>query len=113
MATQGELFTRGTAQRSGQRSDGPQAVPEPAPVWLQRLSLIVLVLFCFYIGGLLTVLPWTPNYWEHNGWLMAHPSINAVLQQGWVRGVISGRNRLKIFCAPSTLAWKSHRSVPL
>ena len=35
----------------------PAPVADPAPVWLQRLSLVVFVLFCFYIGGLLTVLP--------------------------------------------------------
>src|SRR6202000_3492257 len=60
--------------------DHPVSPADPAPVWLQRLSLVVFVLFCFYIGGLLTVLPWTPNYWEHNGWLMAHPSIHHGVQ---------------------------------
>jgi hypothetical protein len=40
--------------------------PEPAPVWLQRLSLVVLVVFCFYIGGLMVVLPWSPRYWDHS-----------------------------------------------
>jgi hypothetical protein len=84
--------------------DQPQTpVSDPAPVWLQRLSLVVFVLFCFYIGGLLTVLPWAPNYWEHNGWLMAHPSINNVLQQGWVRGVISGLGLIDLWIAVSEL----------
>ena len=76
---------------------------DPAPVWLQRLSLVVFVLFCFLIGGLLTVLPWTPDYWVHNGWLMAHPSINAVLQQGWARGVISGLGLIDLWIAVSEL----------
>jgi hypothetical protein len=78
-------------------------VADPAPVWLQRLSLVVFVLFCFYIGGLLTVLPWTSNYWEHNGWLQAHPSINAVMQQGWARGVISGLGLIDLWIAVSEL----------
>ena len=29
-----------------------------APVWLQRLSLFVLVLFCVYLGVLVMVMPW-------------------------------------------------------
>jgi hypothetical protein len=69
----------------------------PAPVWLQRMSLIVLVLFCVYIGAIVTVLPWAPRYWDHNAWLLAHPTIRSVLQQGWVRGVLSGLGLLDIW----------------
>ena len=90
---QGELFTnaQGTpTSRDGRAASAPTAGPEPAPVWLQRLSLVVLVVFCFYIGGLLLVLPWWDRYWERNGWLLAHPALNHVLQQGWMRGLISG-----------------------
>jgi len=90
-----------TIRELNQPSQTP--VADAAPVWLQRLSLVVFVLFCFYIGGLLTVLPWTPNYWEHNGWLMAHPAINNVLQQGWVRGVISGLGLIDLWIAISEL----------
>ncbi len=79
-----------------------QATPAPAPVWLQRLSLVVFVLFCFYIGGLLTVLPWG-GYWDQNGWLLAHPAVNRVLQLGWVRGIISGVGLLDIWIAVSEL----------
>jgi hypothetical protein len=86
---------------------------DPAPVWLQRLSLVVFVLFCFLIGGFLTVLPWTPDYWVHNGWLMAHPSINAVLQQGWVRGVISGLGLIDLWIAVSELLhYRDYRPAP-
>ena len=103
MATQGELFTRQTAQRSGQRSGGPQAVPEPAPVWLQRLSLIVLVLFCFYIGGLLTILPWSPRYFDSNAWLLAHPAVASFLGKSWMRGILSGIGLIDIWIGVSEL----------
>jgi len=82
-----------------------QAVP--APVWLQRVSLGVFVLFCFYIGGLLTLLPWSPGYWEQNGWLLAHPALNHYLQMGWVRGLISGVGLLDIWIAISE--WLHYR----
>jgi hypothetical protein len=77
--------------------------PAPAPVWLQRLSLVVLVIFCFYIGGILSLLPWWPRYWEQNGWLMSHPALDAVLQRGWVRGVISGVGLLDMWIGISEM----------
>jgi hypothetical protein len=69
----------------------------PAPVWLQRMSLIVLVMFCLYIGVIVAFLPWKPQYWEHNGWLLSHPEIFGVVRQGWVRGMISGLGLLDIW----------------
>jgi hypothetical protein len=77
--------------------------PAPAPVWLQRASLFVLVLFCFYIGGFLTALPWMPRFWEQNGWILSHPALDAVLQQGWVRGLISGIGLIDIWIGLSEL----------
>lgn len=86
---------------------------DTAPVWLQRLSLVVFVLFCFYIGGLLAVLPWSSSYWEHNGWFMAHPALNSILQQGWARGVISGLGLIDLWIAVSELLhYRDYRPAP-
>ena len=74
-----------------------QAGHEPAPVWLQRLSLVVLVMFCIYIGVLLAILPWSPRYFDQNGWLLAHPAIGVVLHRGWARGLITGFGLLDIW----------------
>jgi hypothetical protein len=82
---------------------GQEAGHVPAPVWLQRMSLVVLVLFCFYIGGLLAALPWWPHYWDQNGWIVAHPAVDAVVQQGWVRGLISGIGLIDIWIGISEL----------
>ncbi len=92
-------------------AEGPRATPpdpEPAPVWLQRFSLAVLVLFCFYIGGILTFLPWpifpwSSRLWEQNGWLLAHPAIHLALSQGWVRGLVSGIGLIDIWIGVSEL----------
>ncbi len=103
MATeQGQLF-QGTnhAAPVAPRPGAPE--PEPAPVWLQRMSLVVLVMFCFYIGALLTVLPWHPRYWEQNGWLLAHPALDSFLLHGWVRGIVSGIGLLDIWIGVSEL----------
>ncbi len=69
----------------------------PAPVWLQRMSLIVLVMFCLYIGVFVVALPWIPRLWDQNAWILAHPAVKAVLLQGWMRGVISGLGLLDIW----------------
>jgi hypothetical protein len=84
-------------------SHQPRRPPAPAPVWLQRLSLVVLVLFCFYIGGLLAVLPWSPRYWSSNGWIIAHPTVSAIVQQGWVRGLVTGLGLIDIWIGVSEL----------
>lgn len=108
MPIQGELFNEAGPLRTSTRSDSsedglPPEDPSPAPVWLQRISLIILVLFCFYIGALLTVLPWSPRFWDGNSWLRAHPGLHDVLMQGWVRGLFSGLGLLDIWIGVSEL----------
>ena len=94
------------AQVSSDRSDAGRQLPdveatpnegttEPqeravAPVWLQRLSLFVLVLFCVYLGVLVTILPWWSSVWDHNGFIQSRPALAAVLHTGAMRGLISG-----------------------
>ena len=72
-----------------------------APVWLQRLSLIVLVLFCVYLGILVAILPWWPRIWDQNAWIQARPALAAFLHHGAVRGLISGFGLLDIWIGVS------------
>jgi len=101
MSAQQELFTEAKPATAGPQQRAGEGAP--APVWLQRLSLVVLVIFCFYIGGLLSLLPWWPRYWAQNGWLMGHPALDAVLQRGWVRGVISGVGLMDVWIGISEM----------
>lgn len=68
-----------------------------APVWLQRVSLLVLVLFCVYLGALVMVLPWWSRIWDHNAFIQARPTLRAILGNGAVRGLISGLGLLDIW----------------
>ena len=77
--------------------DRTRITSRTTPVWLQRLSLFVLVLFCVYLGVLVMVLPWWPRIWDHNMFILAHPSLAAVLHNGAVRGIISGLGLLDIW----------------
>ena len=74
-----------------------RVTPRLAPVWLQRLSLVVLVLFCVYLGVLVMVLPWWPRIWDQNAWIQARPQLAAFLHNGAVRGIISGLGLLDIW----------------
>ena len=98
----------------------PEAVsgdagPEPAtgavaPIWLQRLSLFVLVLFCVYLGVLVTILPWWTRVWDHNVFIHTHPAVAAVLQTGAMRGLISGLGLLDIWIGVSeAVHYRDHR----
>ena len=86
-----------------QRGEPAHDAPAPAPIWLQRMSLIVFALFCFYIGVRLTMLPWSPRYWDHNAWLLAHPALQTILGKGWFRGLVSGIGMLDIWIGVSEL----------
>lgn len=74
--------------------EGPKRT---APVWLQRLSLLILVLFCVYLGVLVMLLPWWTRIWDHNMFIEAHPALSAVAHNGAVRGIISGVGLLDIW----------------
>ncbi len=58
-------------------------------IWLHRFSLVIFVMFCIELGLLLTVLPWT-RVWTDNSLLVMHPTLKGVLQDNFVRGLITG-----------------------
>lgn len=68
----------------------------PAPIWLQRISLVILVVFCLYVGLLLLLLPWT-RYWQENHYLLTIPALGPILNSGIIRGVVSGLGLLDIW----------------
>ena len=101
-----QLFPEPTPLAAEVNADQPSAAaaavsarvtPRLAPVWLQRLSLVVLVLFCVYLGILVMVLPWWPRIWDQNAWIQARPALAAILHNGAVRGIISGLGLLDIW----------------
>jgi hypothetical protein len=81
-----------------------------APIWLQRLSLFVLVLFCVYLGVLVAILPWWDRMWDQNLWIQSRPMLAAVLDNGAVRGLITGLGLLDIWIGVSeAVHYRDHR----
>jgi hypothetical protein len=81
----------------------PAQPAEPAPdnaaempVWLQRVFVVVYVLFCIELGLVLIVLPWT-RFWFNDGWMVQWPAFQHLMQLGFVRGAVSGLGLLDIW----------------
>ncbi len=75
---------------------GPQLVMQEAPkphsslaIWIDRLGLVIRVVFYIELGMLLAVLPWT-RLWTNNSLLMQVPRLNGILQMNFARGVVTG-----------------------
>ena len=85
------------ATQSPSADESRAKTPAGAPVWLQRLSLLVLVLFCVYLGVLVMILPWWSRIWDHNAFILARPTLAAILHNGAVRGIVSGLGLLDIW----------------
>jgi hypothetical protein len=101
MSGQPQLFPNPDPTVDDSPVNEAQLVKRTAPVWLQRLSLFVLVLFCVYLGVLVMVLPWWTRIWDRNEFILARPWLAMVLHNGAVRGMISGLGLLDIWIGVS------------
>jgi hypothetical protein len=97
MSGQPQLFPNPEPAVHPKAEDSGELTIRTAPVWLQRLSLFVLVLFCVYLGVLVMVLPWWARIWDHNMFILARPWLATVLHNGGVKGIISGLGLLDIW----------------
>lgn len=74
----------------------PAKNPKRARRWLQRLWLVVFVLFCLEVGIILTVLPWT-RLWTDNALLVSFPALKEFMGHNFVRGLVSGLGLVDIW----------------
>jgi hypothetical protein len=111
MPLQSQISTdESVAPTTHQPGDADPETADVAPVWLQRLSLLVLVLFCVYLGVLVAILPWWKRMWDQNLWIQSRPALAAVLNNGAVRGLISGLGLLDIWIGVSeAVHYRDHR----
>ena len=98
---------QGPQNRDLQQANGPILVmPPPRPkrgrweVWRRRIFLMIFVLFCLEIGIILTVAPWT-TFWTNNSLVISYPNLRELLNQPFMRGVVSGLGLTDIWLAIS------------
>ena len=70
------------------------------PVWAQRLLLVVEVAIAVWAGMLVMVLPWT-RLWTENPLLAGWPTLKFVLDQNFIRGMISGIGLIDVWMGVS------------
>lgn len=68
---------------------GPPTPPSPVAIWIDRIGLVIKVVFYIELGMLLAILPWT-RVWTDNSLILGYPTFRAFLQHNFVRGVVSG-----------------------
>ncbi len=89
---------------SGPERPGPQLVkqaeaagaPSPVAIWIDRIGLVIKVVFYIELGMLLAVLPWT-RVWTDNSLIVAYPKFRAFLQQNFIRGLVTGLGLVDIW----------------
>ncbi|MGH9500927.1 MAG: hypothetical protein ACRD3L_17450 [Terriglobales bacterium] len=70
--------------------------PTRLELWLHRVTVLLFVFVCAVVGVLLVILPWRPE-WTDNHLLLTHPSLRAIVANGFFRGVCSGLGVLDIW----------------
>lgn len=82
----------------------------PAPLWMQRLALVLLVVFCLCVGVFVFLLPWM-RYWNENQYLLAFSPFGWLLGSGFMRGLISGLGLLDVWIGISEIIhYHEHRA---
>jgi hypothetical protein len=67
----------------------PPERPSRSQLWMNRIWLVVFVLFCLEIGIVLIVGPWT-RAWTENSLSVSYPALHQFLLNGFVRGAVTG-----------------------
>lgn len=78
-------------------------------MWLQRILVSIYVLFCMTLGMALLTLPWLGSWFE-DGLVTRWPTLQHLLQLGFVRGAISGLGLIDIWVGVlEAVNYRDHR----
>jgi hypothetical protein len=70
-------------------TEGPPQPPSHVAIWIDRMALVIRVVFYIELGMLLAVLPWT-RLWTDNGLVAGLPTLREIMQLNFVRGLVTG-----------------------
>jgi hypothetical protein len=88
-----------------QQEAGPEIQQEQAPgrTWFQRLTSVLIVIFCFEIGLFLLVYPWTDGWADNYFAWVAPGAMQAPWHEFWnntyIRGAMSGLGVVNVWIA--------------
>jgi len=68
--------------------------------WLRRADLFLRVIVRLYIGLILVFLPWT-HAWTYNRFFLYYADVAKLLENGAIRGIVSGLGLLNLWIAIS------------
>lgn len=68
--------------------------------WLRRADLFLRVIVRLYIGLILVFLPWT-HAWTYNRFFLYYAPVAKVMENGALRGLVSGLGLLNLWIAIS------------
>jgi hypothetical protein len=68
--------------------------------WLRRADLFLRVIVRLYIGLILVFLPWT-HAWTYNRFFLYYAEVAKVMENGALRGMVSGLGLLNLWIAIS------------
>jgi hypothetical protein len=71
----------------------PEALPSYH--WYQKLSAILLILFCLELGCFLLVFPWLGDIWENN--FFSSVLRHGYWGNGYFRGAVSGLGAINLY----------------
>ena len=75
---------------------GPAQAEKPrAYHWLQKLSAILLIVFCLELGCFLLVVPWVGEVWENN--FFSSLLHRGYWDNGYFRGALSGLGVINLY----------------
>ncbi len=77
----------------------PSAEPQRIPRWLQQAEHFLRVIVRIYIGLVVCLVPWFPPLWDANPLFAGSPTLEHLVTNGAVRGVVSGLGLLNLWLA--------------
>jgi hypothetical protein len=86
--------------------------PQRIPHWLQQAERFTWVIVCIYIGLLVSVAPWFPQFWDANPLFVHSPALLHFVTQGYVRGLVSGLGLLNLWIALRDAIQSARESGP-
>jgi hypothetical protein len=73
-----------------------EAVQPPGSTWVQKIGILLFVVFCFELGVFLLIFPWL-DAWNNNGIASIAPWVRGIWVSPYFRGALSGLGVVNVY----------------